>query len=208
MYEKAWAAAMRDPGYKAAYRVACDEFAELLATRGATVERFWETIGTAAAYAVSAAPALAEAAAALPDGRPSLVAKRLIASLADDHPQDPLARKIRDELTRIEPSVAIPPRPLDEIRESLDEWPEVGRPAGPSEPSDDLRKVRRDAEKLEARILDELRGLLEQKRDPTVRNVAGQLGIGRRTLIDDMEHHGLIWRELKKAAKADQDRKA
>ncbi|MDP9264784.1 MAG: hypothetical protein M3O91_01505, partial [Chloroflexota bacterium] len=84
----------------------------------------------------------------------------------------------------------------------------AGRPAGPAEPSGDLIDVRRNAIRLEERILEVLRGLLEERREPTVRNVADRLGIGRRTLIDDMERHGLVWRELKRAAKAETAPKA
>jgi hypothetical protein len=201
LHEKALRLVAANPGYRDAVDRAMSAFRELIAAKGSatSVERFWEAVAEAAAVARIAVPALAEMVAPVHPG-PTLFAKRLIARLAEVDYQrhgDPLAMAIRDELTKMAPYVGIPPRPLEELRESLHEDRKAQRPAG----SAILAAL--TAEELETCILADLAELLRAGRPATLPKIAARRGVSRRTLVNRLTHHGLIWKELKKTAKAD-----
>jgi hypothetical protein len=203
LHEKALGIVASNPGYRDAVDRAMTAFRQLITAKGSprSVERFWEAVGEVSALAVLAVPALEEMAAPVNPG-PTLFAKRLIARLAEvdyERHGDPLAMEIRDELTRIAPHAAYL-REIGELRELLHEDRRPHRPAGSGIRS--LAKL--TAPQLEAKILAEASHVLQAARPLTVERVADRMdGIGRRTLIEAMDHHGLQWSELKRVAKED-----
>jgi hypothetical protein len=200
LIDKAIARAVQDPAYRPAYDAADVAFDAIVATGGAeaAVEAFFGAVAAVVDVARTAAgPFVAELTTPTADGFPPF-ARWVIDEIAAHHPS-PLAGEIRDELAKMPMQSAIPPRSLETLRGMLGEARKRGQPPGPSGQLKGL-----DVEQTETRILREMAQLTRVARRLTVAAVAVRLGMERRTLEQVMQHHGLVWTELKQQAKREQ----